>query len=80
MNNINHNDIMQKIFTILQEPPEEVSVNVIIKGVAAKKFHLIQTILKASYPELEDEEIDKFIIRSGVEREMSRLSNIFQDE
>ena len=80
MNNINHNDIMQKIFTTLQEPPEEVSVNVIIKGVAAKKFHLVKTILKASYPELEDEEIDKFIIRSGVEREMSRLSNIFQDE
>jgi hypothetical protein len=80
MDNINHNDIMQQIFTTLQEPPEEVSVNVIIKGVAAKKFHLIQTILKASYPELEDEEIDKFIIRSGVEREMSRLSNIFQDE
>ena len=80
MDNINHNDIMQQIFTKLQEPPEEVSVNVIIKGVAAKKFHLIQTILKASYPELEDEEIDKFIIRSGVEREMSRLSNIFQDE
>jgi hypothetical protein len=71
---------MQQIFTTLQEPPEEVSVNVIIKGVAAKKFHLIKTILKASYPELEDEEIDKFIIRSGVEREMSRLSNIFQDE
>jgi hypothetical protein len=71
---------MQQIFTTLQEPPEEVSVNVIIKGVAAKKFHLVQTILKASYPELEDEEIDKFIIRSGVEREMSRLSNIFQDE
>ena len=80
MDNINHNDIMQQIFTTLQEPPEEVSVNVIIKGVAAKKFHLIQNILKASYPELEDEEIDKFIIRSGVEREMSRLSNIFQDE
>jgi hypothetical protein len=71
---------MQQIFTTLQEPPEEVSVNVIIKGVAAKKFHLVKTILKASYPELEDEEIDKFIIRSGVEREMSRLSNIFQDE
>ncbi len=80
MDKINHNDIMDKIFTTLQEPPEEVSVNVIIKGVAAKKFHLVQTILKASYPELEDEEIDKFIIRSGVEREMSRLSNIFQDE
>lgn len=80
MDKINHNDIMQRIFTTLQEPPEEVSVNVIIKGVAAKKFHLVQTILKASYPELEDEEIDKFIIRSGVEREMSRLSNIFQNE
>ena len=71
---------MGKIFTTLQDPPEEISVNVIIKGVAAKKFHLVQTILKASYPELEDEEVDKFIIRSGVEREMSRLSNIFQDE
>jgi hypothetical protein len=71
---------MDKIFTTLQDPPEEISVNVIIKGVAAKKFHLVQTILKASYPELEDEEVDKFIIRSGVEREMSRLSNIFQDE
>jgi len=80
MDNINHNDIMEKIFTTLQDPPEEISVNVIIKGVAAKKFHLVQTILKASYPELEDEEVDKFIIRSGVEREMSRLSNIFQDE
>ncbi len=80
MDNINHNDIMDKIFTTLQDPPEEISVNVIIKGVAAKKFHLVQTILKASYPELEDEEVDKFIIRSGVEREMSRLSNIFQDE
>ena len=80
MDKINHNDIMSTITSKLQNAPDEIAVNIIIKGVAAKKLHLVQTILAASYPELEEEEIDKFIIRSGVEREMSRLSAIFEDQ
>ena len=80
MDNINHNDIMNEIITTLQDVPDEISMNVIIKGVSARKLHLVQTILRASHPELEEEDIDKFIIRSGVEREMSRLASIFQDE
>jgi hypothetical protein len=60
--------------------PDEISVNVILKGEGAKKFHFVKSILTSAYPELDEDDIDKFIVRSGVEREMARFSNIWQDE
>lgn len=72
--------ILLDINESLQNPPSEVSINVILTGNGAKKFHLVKTLLTSSYPELDEDEIDKFIVRSGVEREIARLSNIWNDE
>ena len=57
---------------------KEISINVIIKGSSAAKYNILKTMLSASFPDLEDEEIDKYIIRAGVERELEKFSNIIQ--
>lgn len=71
-------DIVEKIEEAFRNPPEEISINVIIKGSSAAKYNILKTMLSASFPDLEDEEIDKYIIRAGVERELEKFSNIIQ--
>ena len=73
-------DIIDNIHKNLNEPPEEISINIILKGTSAKKFHFVKTILLSSYPELSEEDIDKFIIRSGAERELERFNRIWNQE
>jgi hypothetical protein len=73
-------DIVQALEEKLKDLPSEVSLNVILKGNAAKKFYFIKTLLTSSYPELSEEEIDKFIVRSGVERELDRFNKIWKQE
>ena len=72
--------LLAEVNSKLSKIPEEISVNVILKGEGAKKFHFVKSILTSAYPELDEDDIDKFIVRSGVEREMARFSNIWQDE
>jgi hypothetical protein len=49
-----------------------------LKGNSAKKFHIVKTILTSSYPELDEEEIDAYIVRSGIHRELEKLSSIIK--
>ena len=71
-------DIVDRIEDAFKNPPKEIAINVIIKGSSAAKFNILKTMLSASFPDLEDEEIDKYIIRAGVERELEKFSDIIK--
>lgn len=71
-------EIVREIEKAVSNPPEELAINLIISGVTAKKFHLIKTIISASMPELDEDDITAYIIRAGVERELDRLSEVHE--
>lgn len=73
-------DIVTTLEEKLKDLPTEVSINVILNGNSAKKFYFIKALLTSSYPELLEEEIDKFIVRSGVERELDRFDKIWKQQ
>ena len=77
---INPSEALNKINTELQSSPEEIYINVILTGVGAKKFHLVKTIISTTNPEFDEEEIYKYIIRSGIEREMEKISKIWKND
>ena len=73
-----YEDIIREVNDAVMNPPSEVSVNIILKGNSAKKFHIVKTILTSSYPELDEEEIDAYIVRSVIHRELEKLSSIIK--
>jgi hypothetical protein len=73
-----YEDIIREVNDAVMNPPSEVSVNIILKGNSAKKFHIVKTILTSSYPELDEEEIDAYIVRSGIHRELEKLSSVIK--
>ena len=73
-----YEDIIREVNDAVVNPPDEISVNVILKGNSAKKFHIVKTILTSSYPELDEDEIDAYIIRSGIHRELEKLSSVIK--
>ena len=44
-------EIIKDLESFLQDAPDEVSVNVIIKGSSAKKFLYVKTLLSSSFHE-----------------------------
>jgi hypothetical protein len=76
----NPSEILNKINSELQNTPDEISINVILTGIGAKKFHLVKTIVSNTNPEFDEEEIYKYIIRSGIEREMEKISKIWKND
>jgi hypothetical protein len=83
MSDLTQNNIKEIIANLneaILNAPEEISINVILTGNGAKRFHIVKSLLASTYPELEDEEIDKFIVRSGIERELGRFSEIWNNE
>lgn len=76
----NKNEVMKQIQEDLSNVPDEIPINLILTGSGAKKFHFVKTVLSRSFPELNEEDIFKFIIRSGVERELARFSHIWNNE
>jgi len=70
-------EIISNIEKELATPPKEVAINLIFTGNGAKRYHFVKSILASSYPELDNEEIDKYLLRSGVERELERIAHIW---
>lgn len=73
-------DVLRKLNEAIENSPDEISINVILTGNGAKRFHIVKTLLLASYPELDEIELEKFIVRSGVERELARFSEIWNEQ
>jgi hypothetical protein len=43
-------EVVKKLNEAIQNSPEEVSINVILSGNAAKKYFIVKALLSASYP------------------------------
>lgn len=71
-------EIVDKVEQAMMNPPDEVAVNVLLTGVSAKKFHIIKTLIASSMPDLEEDDILKYIIRAGVERELEKFSQVIK--
>ena len=76
----NRNEILKKISAELGDSPKEVPVNVIVLGESARKLHYVKTIISNTNPELNEDDVLKYIIRSGVEREIDKITKILKDE
>ena len=72
-------EIITQLEKSLANLPTEISVNVILNGKSAQKYFFIKTLLMSSYPELFENDIEKFIVRSGVERELERINRIWNE-
>ena len=70
-------EIIKSVEEKLANPPNEVAVNLILTGNGAKRYHFVMSILSSIYPELDEEELHKYLLRSGVERELERITNIW---
>lgn len=76
---INPNEILNKINSESVNAPSEISVNAILTGESAKKYFLMKTILASIAPEFDEEDVCKYIIRSGIEREMAKISDVWKN-
>ena len=67
-NEIHHEDLLKE----LSNCADEIPVNLIVNGTLAKKLH-------SKYYNLSEDEIVKFLIRQGVEKEIEKIGNVFSD-
>ena len=72
-------DILNNMESLIKDLPDETAINVIIKGSSAKKFLFVKTFLSSSFPEISEDDIVKFILRSGVQRELEKFKSIWND-
>jgi hypothetical protein len=68
-NEIHHEDLLKEL---------SIPVNLIVNGTLAKKLHFVITLL-SKYYNLSEDEIIKFLIRQGVEKEIEKIGNVFSD-
>jgi hypothetical protein len=73
-NEIHHEDLLKD----LSNAPSEIPINLIVNGTLAKKLHFVITLL-SKYYNLPEDEIIKFILRQGVEKEIEKIGNVFSD-
>ena len=65
---------LNKIKESITEMPNEVSVNLILTGSAAKQLVLLRQIMITAFPDLTEEMIFKYIMTSGIKRELEKFS------
>ena len=71
-------EITESLESELEKRPEEVSVNVILTGIGAARYHFSKSLLRSAYPNLEERDIDKYLVRAGAEREIERLAYLWK--
>lgn len=65
---------LKQIKESITEIPNEVSVNLILTGSAAKQLVLLRQIMITAFPDLTEEMIFKYIMTSGIKRELEKFS------
>jgi hypothetical protein len=68
--NFNLNEIKES----LKDISDEVAVNLILTGSAAKKMLLLRQIMITAFPDLTEESIYKYILTSGINRELEKFA------
>lgn len=64
-----------KIKESLSNAPDEVSVNIIVKGSTAKKLLLLREIMLNTMPELDEDMVYKYLFSVGVNKELEKFSD-----
>ncbi len=72
-------EITSRVELAVKQPPEEVVVpSITLKGNAAARYHLISELLNSSLG-MDSEEILFYLVRSGSEREITRLLLLWKE-
>lgn len=64
-----------KIKESLSNAPDEVSINIIIKGSTAKKLLLLREIMLNTMPDLDEDMVYKYLFSVGVNKELEKFSD-----
>lgn len=64
-----------KVNESLKDAPNEVAVNIIIKGSTAKKLLFLREIMLSAMPDLDEEMVYKYILSVGVNKELEKFSD-----
>lgn len=77
---MNINEIIEKLKLNLDNPVEEIPVNILVKGFTANKINFISQMMLADHPEYTDEEIYYYILWSGANKILEDLANNVQND
>ena len=77
---MNINEIIEKLKLNLDNPVEEIPVNILVKGFTANKVNFISQLMLADHPGYSDEEIYHFIFWSGANKILEDLANNVQND
>lgn len=69
--------IAEDLGRAMAEVPEEITVSVTLRGRGAARYHFARTLLLLAFPDLAQEDVDKFLMRAGAEREIERLAHLW---
>lgn len=64
-----------KIKESLSNAPDEVSVNIIVKGSTAKKLLLLREIMLNTMPDLDEDMVYKYLFSVGLNKELEKFSD-----
>ena len=71
---------MATIKLTLDKTPEEIPVNILVKGFTANKIKFISQLMLADNPGYTDEEIYQYIFWSGANKILEDLANNVQND
>jgi len=77
---MNINEIIEKLKLNLDKTPEEIPVNILVKGFTANKISFISQLMLADHPGYTDEEIYQYIFWSGANKILEDLANNVQND
>ena len=77
---MNSNEIIEKLKLTLDKTPEEIPVNILVKGFTANKIKFISQLMLADNPGYTDEEIYQYIFWSGDNKILEDLANNVQND
>jgi molybdopterin/thiamine biosynthesis adenylyltransferase len=64
--------ILEKVQEALKDAPEDVELKFVLHGIGAKRYNFISKVLAIGFGESQ-EEIAKYLMRAGVEKEIERI-------
>ena len=77
---MNINEIIEKLKLNLDNPVEEIPVNILVKGFTANKISFIRQLMLADHPGYTEEEIYYYIFWSGANKILEDLAkNVSND-
>jgi hypothetical protein len=77
---MNSIEITEKLKNTLNNSPEEIPVNVLVKGFLSNKLHFIYQLMLAENPGYTEEEVYEYILWCGANKILEDLANNVQND